>query len=56
MTDGGQVYHALSVHVSRAKLIVRFNDRYAKTNIKSGVWNKVPERSALIFGDIWIYF
>ena len=25
----GPVYHALSVHLSRAKLITRFDDRYA---------------------------
>ena len=27
--DFGPVYHALSVHLSRAKLITRFDDRYA---------------------------
>ena len=27
--DDGPVYHALSVHLSRAKLITRFDDRYA---------------------------
>ena len=29
LTDDGPVYHALSVHLSQAKLITRFDDRYA---------------------------
>jgi len=29
LTDDGPVYRALSVHLSRAKLITRFDDRYA---------------------------
>ena len=36
--DDGPVYHALSVHLSRAKLITRFDDRYAVAKFsKSGV-------------------
>ena len=57
MTDDGPVYHALSVHLSRAKLITRFDDRYAVAKFsKSGVWDKIPEGSALIFGDNLISF
>ena len=57
MTDDGPVYHALSVHLSRAKLITRFDDRYAVANFsKSGVQDKVAEGSALIFGDNRISF
>ena len=29
LTDDGPVYHAVSVHLSGAKLIARFDDRYA---------------------------
>jgi len=29
LTDDGPVYHALGVHLSRAKLITRFDDRHA---------------------------
>jgi len=29
LTDDGPVYHALSAHLSRAKLITCFDDRYA---------------------------
>ena len=29
LTDDGPVYHALSVHLSRAKLVAHFDDRYA---------------------------
>ena len=42
LTDVGPVYHALSVHTSRAKLITRFDDWCAETKFsKSGVWHKV---------------
>ena len=52
MTDDGAVYHALSVHHSRAKSITRLDDRYAETNFfLSGVLDKVPEESTLIFED-----
>jgi len=57
LTDDGPVYHPLSVHLSRAKLITRFNDRYAVAKFfKSGVQDKVREGSALIFGDNRISF
>ena len=47
----------LSVHLSRAKLITRFDDRYAVAKFsKSGVLDKVPEGSVLIFGDNRISF
>ena len=50
LTDDGPVYHALSVHLSRAMLITRFDDRYAEAKFsKSRVWSKVPEGSTLIF-------
>ena len=46
MTDNGPVYHVLSVHLCRAKLIKRFDDRYAVAKFsKSGVWDKVPKES-----------
>ena len=38
LIDAGPVYHALSVHLSRAKLITHFNNRYAVAKFsKSGV-------------------
>ena len=44
LTDDGPVYHALSVHLRRAKLITDFDDRYAEAKFsKSGVRGKVPE-------------
>jgi len=50
LTDDGPVYHALSVHLCRAQLITRFDDLYAVAKFsKSGIWLKVPEKSALIF-------
>jgi len=46
LTDDGPVYHALSVHLSRAKLITRFDDRYAVAKFStSEVWDKVPDES-----------
>jgi len=52
MTDDGPVYHALSVLHCRANLIIRFDDRYAVAKFyKSGVWEKVLEKSALTFLD-----
>ena len=43
--------------MSRAKLITRFDDRYAVAKFsESGVWDKVPKGSALIFGDNRISF
>jgi len=37
---GGPVYYALSVHLSRAKFITRFDDRYALAKFsKSGLWD-----------------
>jgi len=36
--------------ISRAKLVARFDDRYAVAKFsKSSVWSKVPEGSTLIF-------
>jgi len=50
MTDDGPVYRALSIHLSPAKLITRFDDRYAMAKFsKSRVWSNVPEGSTLIF-------
>jgi len=34
LTDDCPVYHALSVHLCRAKSITRFRDRYAKAKQK----------------------
>ena len=52
MTDDEPVYHTLSVHLFQAKLITRFDDRYAVAKFsKSVVEDKVPEGSAIIFGD-----
>jgi len=37
-TDDGPFYHVLSVHLSRAKVITHFGDRYAVAKFsKSGV-------------------
>ena len=48
---------ALSVHLFRAKLITRFDDRYAVAKFsKSGLYDRVPEGSAVIFGDNGISF
>ena len=35
LTDDGPVYYALSVHLSRAKLITRFDDQYAAANFST---------------------
>ena len=52
LTDDGLVYHALSVRLSRAKLITCLDDRYAKANFsKSGVWDKVTHGYTLISVD-----
>jgi len=52
LTDDGPIYQALSGHLYRAKLITRFDDRYAVAKFsKSEVYDKVPAASALIFGD-----
>jgi len=52
LTDDGPVYHALGVHLRRAKLIRRLGDRYAVTKFsKPGVYEKVPEGSTLISVD-----
>jgi len=50
LTDDGPIYHALSVHFSRAKLIIRFDDRYAVATFSmSTVWSEVSAGSILIF-------
>ena len=50
LTDDGSVYHALSVHLSPAKLISRFDDRYAVAKFsKSRLCSKVSEGNAIIF-------
>ena len=57
LTDDGPVYHALSVHLSRAKSITRFDDRYAEAKFsKSGVWDKVLQWSTINFEDTRISF
>ena len=57
LTNGGPVYHAVSVYLSRAKLITRFDDRYAVAKFsKSGLYDKVPKGSAIIFGDNRVSF
>jgi len=51
LTNDDPVYHALSVHLSRAKLTARSTiDAVAKFS-KSGVYGKVPEGITLIFVD-----
>jgi len=53
LTDDGPVYHALSVHLSRAKLITRFDDRYVVAKfLKSGVYTKVPEITEFPFNTV----
>jgi len=54
LTDDGSVYHAVSVHLSRANLITRFDDLCAVLKFsKSRVCSKVPEgiKVPLFFGD-----
>ena len=52
LTDDGPVYHALSVHICRAKLITRFDDQYAVAKFsKCRLQNKILEGSILISGD-----
>ena len=54
MTDDGPVYHALSVHLSRAKLITRFYNRYAEASPEFGT--KCQREVPLFFLDIRISF
>ena len=50
LTNDGPVYHALSVRLSRSKLITGVNDRYDVAKFsKSRVWSKVPEGSTIVF-------
>jgi len=45
----------VSVHLSRAKLITRFNNQHAVTKFsKYGAWAKVSDESTLIFVNMWI--
>jgi len=55
LTDDGPVYHALTVHLSRAKLIARSTVDMLWRN---RVWSQVPEVSrgpTVIFGDKQIF-
>ena len=57
LNDDGPVYDAASVHLRRAESITRFDDRYAVAKFsKSGVWDKVPQGSAVIFEGTRISF
>ena len=57
MIDDGPVYHALSVHLRRAKSITLFDDRCADANFsKLGVLDEVQEEIAVIFEDTRISF
>jgi len=49
LTDDGPVYHALSVHLSRAKLITRFNDRYAVAKFLSPEFGEKFQREVPLF-------
>ena len=56
LTDDGPVYHARSVHLSRAKLITRFDDRYVVAKFsKSRVWNKSSRGQYPYFGGTRIF-
>jgi len=57
LTDDGPVYHALSVRLSRAKLITRFDDRYAvaKFSLSPELRTKF-HREVLLFLEIIEYF
>ena len=49
LIDDGPVYHALSVHLRRAKLITHFDDRPIVAKfLKSRVWGKVQEETTLV--------
>ena len=51
LIDDGPVGHALSVHLRRAKLITRYDDRPIVAKfLKSRVWGKVLEERTLVFG------
>ena len=53
LTDDGQVYHALSVHLSLAKLTTRFDDRYAVTKFfKSRVFEQSSSGMYPLFLEI----
>ena len=57
LTDDGPVYHALSVHLSGAKLISRFDDRYAVAKFLSPEFRTKFQREVpLFFGDTRISF
>ena len=54
LTNDSPVCHALSVHLSRAKLITRFDDQYAVAKFsKSRVCSKVPKGSTLIKSSLF---
>jgi len=53
LTDDGPVYHAPSVHLSRAKSITRFDDQYAeaKFSVSPECGTKFQREVPLIFVD-----
>ena len=52
MTDDGPVYHAVSVHHSRAKLITRFDDRYAVAKFSSPEFGAKFQSEVLLFLEV----
>jgi len=52
MTNDGPVYHALSVHLSRAKLITRFDDRYAVAKFSKSDFRTKFQREVPLFLEI----
>ena len=57
-TDSDPLYHALSVHLRRAKWITRFNDRYAVAKVRSlgeGSGEKYPDFSRYLNFLVYIH-
>jgi len=58
LTDNGPVYHAVSVHLSGAKLRTRFDGRYALAKFSQvrSLGQSSRGKCNLIFGDTRVFF
>jgi len=52
LTDDGPVYHAVSVHLSRAKLITRFDDDMPWLNFVSPEFRTKFQREVPLFVEL----